>query len=159
MYNTYVLNPDPFFMQDPMNKDRRVGDHPAGSLKTMVDHLLNAVLPESVRQSTLIINDIEKRVDCQISEKMLTLVLGNILNEIVKNTHNGCIRIKASPDGETFSFGVDQGNFQFTPTFYYFIETIQVIASHLGKDFQIGVEKGPRFLLRIGFSHIGQKVA
>lgn len=146
-------------MQNPMNKDRRVGDHPVGSLKTMVDHLLNAVLPESVRQSTLILNDIEKRVDCQVGEKMLTLVLGNILNEIVKNTHNGCIRIKASPDGETISFGVDRGNFHFTPSFYYFIETIQVIASHLGKDFQIGVEKGPRFLIRIGFSHLGQKVA
>lgn len=159
MSQSYVLYPYPSLMQNPMNKYRIAGDHPTGSLKTMVDHLLNAVLPVSVKQSTLILNEVERKTYCQVSDKMLQLVLGNILNEIVKNTRAGCIRIKASPDGETFSFGVDSGKFQYTPSFYYFIETIQVIACHLGGEFQIGLEKGPNFLLRIGFGQVGQKVA
>lgn len=144
-----------------MIENRLTGGQSNGYLKPFVDRLLNAVLPESVRQCTLILNEVNRRVLSPVNERFLQLVLGNLLHEIVQHTREGCIHIKASPDGETISVSIVPGCFNLDPVLHQFIDTIETISQYLGGDVHIGIEKGTSFSFMMGFGRHGrgQRVA
>lgn len=154
-----VLCPNQYFMLNPTSENRISSGQSNGLLKTLVDRLLNAVLPDSVKNSTLILNEVDRQVDSPVSERFLLLVLGNLLHEMVQNTRDGCIHIKASTDGETISVSAKPGGFQFDPLFHQCIDTIETISQYLGGHVHIGIERGPSFVLRMGFGQVGQRVA
>jgi hypothetical protein len=74
-------------------------------LRPLIDQLTKAYLPQAVKQSSFIINDVNPAFSFTIHEQTLALVLGNLIGQVVKVTNNGCIRVYAEDQGKFVQIG------------------------------------------------------
>jgi len=146
-------------MKNSMETNRSVGGPTPVFLKTVVDHLLDAILPEAVNRNSFLINHISRETPVQGHEKMLNLVLGNVLCELSQQTHFGVIHIHSDASGSTIQIKVSNRSFSPNPSFNLFIETIQVIAHHLGGQVAIQTEIAKDLLIKMQFRISSKKAA
>lgn len=74
-------------------------------LRPLIDQLTKAYLPQAVKQSSFIINDVNPAFSFTINEQTLAHVLGNLIGQVVKVTNNGCIRVYAEDQGKFVQIG------------------------------------------------------
>ena len=74
-------------------------------LHPLIDQLTKAYLPQAVKQSSFIINDVNPGFSLTIHEQTLAHVLGNLIGQVVKVTNNGCIRVYAEEQGKFVQIG------------------------------------------------------
>lgn len=74
-------------------------------LRPLIDQLTKAYLPQAVKQSSFIINDVNPAFAFTINEQTLAHVLGNLIGQVVKGTNNGCIRVYAEEQDKFVQIG------------------------------------------------------
>ena len=74
-------------------------------LHPLIDQLTKAYLPQAVKQSSFIINDVKPGFSLTSHEQTLAHVLGNLFGQVVKVTTNGCIRVYAEDQGKFVQIG------------------------------------------------------
>jgi C4-dicarboxylate-specific signal transduction histidine kinase len=77
-------------------------------LHPLIDQLMKAYLPQAVKQSSFIINDVKPGLCLMINEQTLAHVLGNLIGQVVQVTTNGCIRVYAEDQGKFVQIGLKE---------------------------------------------------
>lgn len=152
-YRSIMANP---LKQEPATKcisPVKVDDgQPLSSVKKLVDHLLSTLLPDTVKRRNLVINDISPELTLDGSdEKIIRLVLGNLLSEVLRFTSNDCIRIQFGEQQTAIitltnrKLGTDNG-------FHIFTDTLQLISQRMGGPVSIFQKSGKRTTLSVNFN-------
>lgn len=119
----------------------------------MVDHLLNTIIPSCVARNSFLVNEVPPHLTIAAEEKLVLLVLGNILTEVIHLTENDCIRINAAENGNLTTIHMKNTALQEEKSFLIFLETIQLISNRMGgrisfeQKIQSGITLSIRFNL------------
>lgn len=65
------------------------------SLHNVVGSLINSLAPAANRHKSCIVNDVPIEIRTDVNENLLASVLGSLINAVLRNTQNSCIRITA----------------------------------------------------------------
>ena len=66
-----------------------------GSLHNVVGRLIKSLAPAARRHKSYIVNDVPVEIRTGVNENLLASVLGSLINAVLRNTQNSCIRITA----------------------------------------------------------------
>jgi hypothetical protein len=84
----------------------------SGHLNRIVAAILEDITPEAVLRNSFFINEIPGTIVLSANESALSEMLRNLLNTVVTNTENSCIRVTAGAyGGIAFLTIKDSGNF------------------------------------------------
>lgn len=69
------------------------------SLHDLVGKLSHSLAPAAMRNRSFIVNDVPYSICADVNEDLLASVLGKLINVVIMNTENSCIRITAKSFG------------------------------------------------------------
>ena len=70
------------------------------SLQNIVGSLIDSLAPAAIRHKSYIVNDVPVEIRTEVNENLLASVLGSLINAVLRNTQNSCIRITAKIYGD-----------------------------------------------------------
>lgn len=77
------------------------------SLYNVVGRLIKSLTPAAIRHKNYIVNDVSVEIRTEVNENLLAAVLGSLINAILRNTQNSCIRITAKFYGNVISLHIE----------------------------------------------------
>lgn len=115
-------------------------------LYSLVNRLICLSLPGAVKKRSFIINDIRHDKTIPAPKKIITLVLGNLLCDIINYSSNNCIRIGNSPTDNGIIIRMSDKRMAGNKNFVVSMATIQLITERTGENirFVYGMDPEPR---------------
>jgi len=80
------------------------------ALREITNQLIKGVLQSAVSRNSFIINDIPAETRLNADENLLAHILGNLLNNTVSSSHDGCIRVSAKEEDGYVTISVKDNN-------------------------------------------------
>jgi K+-sensing histidine kinase KdpD len=68
-------------------------------LHDLVSRLTESLTPAAMRNKSFIVNDVPHHISADVNEDLLASVLSKLMNVVIMNTGNSCIRITAKSYG------------------------------------------------------------
>lgn len=118
--------------------------------KTVTDKLIKVLLPVSIKKHSFIINDLSRDLTLPVNENLLSLVIGNLMKEILSHTQNECLRVENNDKG-TICFKVKSGKLEFNRPFMIFLDNLKVISRQMGGDIYVAEIQEPGTELSVNF--------
>ncbi len=106
-------------------------------LHNFVNALTDGLLPLAVDRRSLIVNEIDRRLELGIDEHMLAYVLWNLLNRVVHSTREECITIESVVEGDRMMIRVRNAGAYFYRTVSQGFRQVQHAAEQLGGSISI----------------------
>jgi signal transduction histidine kinase len=106
-------------------------------LYDFVNALTAGLLPLAVDRKSLIINEIDRRLELDIDEHMLAYVLWNLLNRVIHSTQEECIHVESIVESGRAMIRVRNAGTYFYRTVSQGFRQVQQVAEQLGGSISI----------------------
>ena len=106
-------------------------------LHSMVDRISVSFLPFVTRKNSFIINDVPADLLANTDEQMLGTILGSLINTVIANTQDCCIRISAKSYGKIVLFHLKETPQIKAPAFAVNLRELQQLAETIGGTISI----------------------
>jgi len=110
------------------------------SLHNLVSELLQSLLPVTIRNHNLVLNEIPRDLCVRADENMLAYIFWNLINAAMHSAHNECIHIEAIPAGDRIIIRIRDVGTYFHHTISREYRLVQYVAEQLGGT--ISIENG-----------------
>ena len=112
------------------------------SLHTMVNRIVASSLSHATRKNSFIINDVPVGMYVHANENMLATVFGSLLNAVITNTHNTCIRVSAKFYGKIVLLNLRETYQLNSSSFANSLRQIQQLAEKIGGTVSVSHNQG-----------------
>lgn len=102
------------------------------SLHELVDQLMSKLLPEAVNRKSLIINNIEQHLLVNTDRATLAQVLESLMDELIRNSEGGCVRVEAATAGNMTLIHVKDCGASFNNNIACSLQKVRHLAKKLG---------------------------
>ena len=127
------------------------------SLYGLVNRISDGLVPAAMRNKSFIINDVPENICANVDEDLLSSVLSKLMNVVIMNTENSCIRITAKTYGNLVLLHVtDDGCLNYN-LISQNLTRIQSLAERLGGF--VGFTSTRNKLTTIAFSFMNRQEA
>lgn len=122
-------------------------------LHDFVNALTDGLLPLAVDRKSLILNEIDRRLELDADEHMLAYVLWNLLNRVIHSTHEECIRVESITNGDHTMIRVRNAGAYFYRTVSQGFRQVQHAAEQLGGSISIDQSDDHGTTVALTFRH------
>ena len=105
---------------------------PYATLRQLVDQLSLSLLPQTVQQKSLIVNDVQQEMFVNTDKNILASVLSSLLNITILHSQNNCIRVSAKLFGNITLVHVKNNDSSLDGAIAHRLKQIQPLAEKLG---------------------------
>jgi len=105
---------------------------PYETLNELVDQLMVSLLPRTLQQKSLIVNDVPDELFVNTDKNVLATIVSYLLNETVSNTEHNCIRVTAKKFGNITLVHVKNNDISHEISISNGLQYIQPMAEKLG---------------------------
>lgn len=102
------------------------------SLCGIVDQLAEALEPAASIKKSYILNDVPQDIQVDADSHLLASVLGGLVNEVIRYTENGCVRVTAKSYNDVILLHVKNDGTLHYDSFSHNIARFQLQAKKLG---------------------------
>ncbi len=110
-------------------------------LHLMVNRISTGSLPSATRKNSFIINDVPDDLEVNTDEHMLATVFGSLLNTVINNSENCCIRISAKLYGRVVLLHLKESHRLNCPAFAGNLRQVQQLAEKIGGTVSVSNER------------------
>ena len=110
-------------------------------LHLIVSRISNGSLSSATRKNSFIINDVPNDLEVNTDEHMLATVFGSLLNTVINNTENCCIRISAKLYGRVVLLHLKESHRLNSPAFAGNLRQVQQLAEKIGGTVSISNDR------------------
>jgi K+-sensing histidine kinase KdpD len=111
------------------------------ALSLMVSRISASSTPNASRRNSFIVNDIPKELEVNTDEHMLASVFGSLLNTIVTNTKDCCIRVSAKLYGKVVLVHLKESHRAISNAFNGSLRQVQQLAEKIGGTISINSDR------------------
>jgi K+-sensing histidine kinase KdpD len=107
----------------------------------MVGRISASSIPTAAQRNSFIVNDIPKELNVNANEHMLASVFGSLLNTVITNTRDCCIRVSAKLYGKVVLVHLKESHHTINNAFNGSIRQVQQLAEKIGGTISINSDR------------------
>ena len=127
------------------------------ALREITNNLIKEVLPSAIGRNSFIINDISSDTRLRADKNQIAHILGNLLNNTVNSSHNGCIRVSAVEEDGYVTISVKDNNNDYSRFISGKMTKVEPAVKRIGGD--LSFEFNQRNSIKILVSFTNKNVA